>query len=106
MPKGQILVVEDQPATSDLIMEVLKDEGFEVKVVDTLGKARTDIKRELPELLILDRNLPADDGLELSRELREEEKTATIPVLFLTAKKAVEDRVSGLKTGADDYLTK
>jgi DNA-binding response OmpR family regulator len=106
MPKGQILVVEDQPATSDLILEILKEEGFEVKVVDTLGKARMDIKRALPELLILDRNLPDGDGLDLCRELREEEKTATIPVLFLTAKKAVEDRVTGLKTGADDYLTK
>jgi len=106
MAKGQILVIEDQAATSDLIAEVLKEEGFEVKVVDTLGKARTDIARALPELLILDRNLPDGDGIELCRELREGEKTANIPVLFLTAKKAVEDRVSGLKTGADDYLTK
>ena len=104
--KAQVLVLEDQAATADLICEVLKGEGFEVKVVDTLGKARTDIARALPELLILDRNLPDGDGLDLCRELREGDKTSNIPVLFLTAKKAVEDRVSGLKTGADDYLTK
>jgi DNA-binding response OmpR family regulator len=106
MAKAQILVLEDQPATSDLIAEVLKEEGFEVKVVDTLAKARADIARALPELFILDRNLPDGDGLDLCRELRESEKTATIPLLILTAKKAVEDRVSGLKGGADDYLTK
>ena len=106
MAKAQILVLEDQPATSDLIAEVLKEEGFEVKVVDTLAKARADIARAVPELFILDRNLPDGDGLDLCRELRESEKTATVPLLILTAKKAVEDRVSGLKGGADDYLTK
>src|SRR5687767_4629792 len=106
MAKAQILVVEDQPATSDLIAEVLKEAGYEVKVVDTLAKARADVGRAQPELLILDRNLPDGDGLDLCRELREGEKTASIPLLILTAKKAVEDRVSGLKGGADDYLTK
>jgi DNA-binding response OmpR family regulator len=104
--RAQILVIEDQAATSDLISEVLKGEGFEVKVVNTLAAARTDIARALPELMILDRNLPDGDGLDLCRQLRENEKTQTLPVLFLTAKKSVEDRVSGLKTGADDYLTK
>lgn len=104
--KAQILVVEDTKSTSDLIAQVLKDEGFEVKVVDSLAKARTDIGRALPELLILDRNLPDGDGLELCKELREAPKTATLPLLFLTAKKAVDDRVSGLKSGADDYLVK
>jgi DNA-binding response OmpR family regulator len=104
--KAQILVVEDQAATSDLIKDVLTEAGFEVKVVDTLGKARTNLSRALPELLILDRNLPDGDGLELCHELRKDEKSANLPLLILTAKKAVEDKVSGLKGGADDYLAK
>jgi DNA-binding response OmpR family regulator len=104
--RAQILVVEDQNATSDLIMEVLKEEGFEVKVAETLAKARQNISKAMPELVILDRNLPDGDGLDLCRELRENEKSKTLPLLFLTAKKAVDDKVAGLKTGADDYLTK
>ena len=104
--RAQVLVLEDQKATSDLIAQVLKEEGFEVKVVDSLAKARTDLARAVPELMILDRNLPDGDGLDLCRELRESPKTAHLPMLFLTAKKTVEDRVAGLKTGADDYLAK
>ncbi len=104
--RAQILVVEDQSATSDLIVEVLKEEGFEVKVAETLAKARQNIARAVPELVILDRNLPDGDGLALCEELRQDEKTKSMPLLFLTAKKAVEDKVSGLKTGADDYITK
>jgi DNA-binding response OmpR family regulator len=104
--RAQILVVEDQNATSDLIVEVLKEEGYEVKVADTLAKARASVSKAAPELVILDRNLPDGDGIDLCRELRENEKTKTLPLLFLTAKKAVEEKVSGLKTGADDYLTK
>ncbi len=104
--KAQILVVEDQAATSDLIAEVLKEEGYEVKVVDTLAKARANLTRALPELMILDRNLPDGDGMELCHELRKEDKTANLPLLILTAKKNVEDKVAGLKGGADDYLAK
>ena len=104
--KAQILVVEDQAATSDLIEEILKGEGYEVKVVDTLTKARANLSRALPELLILDRSLPDGDGLELCHELRKEEKSANLPLLILTAQKAVEEKVAGLKGGADDYLAK
>ena len=104
--RAQILVVEDQKSTSDLIAQVLKEEGFEVKVVDSIAKARTDVGHAMPELVVLDRNLPDGDGLDLCRELRASPKTSALPLLMLTAKKAVEDRVSGLKSGADDYLVK
>ena len=104
--KAQILVVEDQAATAELISEILKEEGFEVKVVDSLQEARESLERGTPELLILDRQLPDGDGLDLCRELRAQAKTAALPLLILTGKKAVEEKVSGLKGGADDYLTK
>ena len=104
--KGQILVVEDQPATSSLIQEVLKEEGYEVAVVDSLAKARNAVGRAMPELVVLDRNLPDGDGLEFCKELRSDEKSRTMPVLILTAQKAVQEKVAGLRGGADDYLTK
>ena len=104
--KAQILVVEDQAATSDLIEEILKGEGYEVKVVDNLAKARANLSRALPELLILDRSLPDGDGLELCHELRKDEKSAAMPLLILTARKSTEEKVAGLKGGADDYLAK
>ncbi|MDE2038719.1 MAG: response regulator transcription factor [Elusimicrobia bacterium] len=105
MPKAQILVVEDQAATASLIADVLGEEGYEAKVVGTMAEARADLSRALPDLIVLDRNLPDGDGLDLCRELREERRAATA-LLILTAKKAVEERVYGLKGGADDYLTK
>lgn len=104
--KAQILVVEDQAATSELICDILKEEGYEVQAVDSVTGARTSLKRATPELLILDRTLPDGDGLDLCKDLRGEEKYSALPVLILTARKSVEDKVSGLKGGADDYLAK
>jgi len=104
--KAQILVVEDQPATSELIREVLKEEGCEVQAADTLAKARKSLQRALPDLVVLDRALPDGEGLELLRELRAEEKSARLPVLILTAQNTTTDKVAGLREGADDYITK
>ena len=104
--KAQVLVVEDQSTTSSLISEVLRGEGYEVKIADTLQKARNSLARVLPELVILDRHLPDGDGLDLCRQLRADSRSAALPLLFLTAKKAAEERVLGLKGGGDDYLTK
>lgn len=71
-----------------------------------MAKARASISRAAPELVVLDRNLPDGDGLGLCRELRAEPKFASLPLLILTARKSVEERVSGLRGGADDYLAK
>jgi len=106
MIKAQILVVEDQAATADLILEVLRGEGYEAQTVDTLAKARARIKKTPPELMILDRNLPDGDGVDLLAEIRADEKLAGTPIIILTAKKDVADKVAGLRTGADDYVAK
>ena len=106
MIKAQILVVEDQAATADLILEVLKGEGYEAQTVDSLAKARARLKRQPPELLILDRNLPDGDGVDLLGEIREDEKLGSLPVIILTAKKEVADKIAGLRVGADDYVAK
>ena len=104
--KAQILVVEDQAATAELIREVLKEEGCEVQAVDTLGKARQSLQRALPDLMILDRALPDGEGMDLLKELRAQERTMRLPVLILTAQNAVSSKVTGLREGADDYITK
>ena len=104
--KAQILVVEDQAPTANLIADVLREDGYEVHAVDTAQKARANLQRALPDLLILDRSLPDGDGLDLCRELRAKRQSASLPVLILTARKTVEDKVTGLKGGADDYLAK
>ncbi|MDD5304969.1 MAG: response regulator transcription factor [Elusimicrobia bacterium] len=106
MIKAQILVVEDQAATADLILEVLKGEGYEAQTVDTLAKARARLKKQPPELLLLDRNLPDGDGVDLLAEIRDDEKLGSLPVIILTAKKDVADKIAGLRVGADDYVAK
>ena len=106
MIKAQILVVEDQAATADLILEVLKGEGYEAQTVDSLTKARARLKKQPPELLLLDRNLPDGDGVDLLAEIRDDEKLQTLPVIILTAKKDLADKVAGLRAGADDYVAK
>ena len=106
MIKAQILVVEDQVPTAELILEVLRAEGYDVLTVDTLAKARARLKRTPPELLILDRNLPDGDGVDLLAELRADPKLGSLPIIILTAKKDVADKVSGLRGGADDYIAK
>lgn len=106
MIKAQILVVEDQAATADLILEVLRSEGYDAQTVDTLAKARARIKKAPPELMILDRNLPDGDGVDLLAEIRADSKLAATPIIVLTAQKDVSDKVQGLRVGADDYVAK
>jgi len=104
--KGQILVVEDQLATSELIASVLREEGYEVQTVDTTHEARKTLGQAIPDLLLLDLNLPDGNGLDLCHELRLQHNSSALPIIILTAKKAIANKVSGLKGGADDYLTK
>jgi len=106
MIKAQILIVEDQAVTADLILEVLKAEGYEAQVVDTLAKTRARLKKTPPELIILDRNLPDGDGVDLLADIRADRRTAALPVIILTAKKDVADKIAGLRIGADDYVAK
>ncbi len=100
----KILVVEDEPRIYDFIRRGLQREGFDVLIaVD--GESGLDMTfAELPNLIILDVMLPKIDGLVVCRQIREAE--LQVPILMLTAKDAIPDRVAGLETGADDYLVK
>jgi two-component system OmpR family response regulator len=103
-PAARILVVDDEPNISDLVATVLRYEGFDVRVAESGRKALTAARTFVPDLVVLDVMLPDLDGFEVHRRLNAD--GATSPVLFLTARDAVEDKVRGLTMGADDYVTK
>jgi len=99
-----ILVVDDEPYIADLVTMGLRYQGYDVETVGTGRAALTAAERRRPDLLVLDVMLPDLDGLEVCRRLRAD--GIDVPVIFLTAKDAVEDRVTGLGVGGDDYVTK
>ena len=104
MSGERILVVEDERAIANVLRRGLALEGYTVEVADG-GRAALDAVRDRPpELVVLDLMLPDIDGLEVARRLREAGER--IPVLMLTARDGVADRVRGLDAGADDYLVK
>lgn len=100
----RLLVVEDNADLAQLLVKGLGADGFAADVVATAGEARGALATTRYSAVVLDLGLPDDDGLSVLRELRER-KDAT-PVLVLTARGGVRDRVSGLRSGADDYLAK
>jgi DNA-binding response OmpR family regulator len=105
--RSQILVVEDEPDVASLIKHTLDRSGdVDVSIVGT-GEAalKTTIDR-VPDLIILDLNLPGFDGLEVCRILRARPLLATVPIIMVTARATESDRVQGLDVGADDYIVK
>lgn len=109
MTSGQgrrILVVDDEPDVTELVSYKLKREGYEVAVINNplqiMGKAR----EFNPDLFVLDIMMPDLDGLKICRMIRADNKLSTVPIIFLTARGEVEDRIKGLESGADDYLAK
>ncbi|MGD9710723.1 MAG: response regulator transcription factor, partial [Thermomicrobiales bacterium] len=104
-----VLVVEDDPGVAAVIRRALTFEGYRVDTAATGPEALDALARELPDLMILDVMIPGFDGLEVSRRVRgaeHEQPLGQLPILMLTARDAVADRVRGLDAGADDYLVK
>ena len=98
-----ILVVEDDRNISDLIRMYLEKEGFEVRSAYDGGKAVEEFDKQAPDMVLLDIMLPVMDGWAVCAHIREKAKT---PIIMLTAKSEVNDRITGLEMGADDYLVK
>ena len=101
-----ILVVEDEPAIQELIAVNLSFAGHKVLRADDAEQARILIDAELPDLILLDWMLPGLSGLQMARQLISEERTKEVPIIMLTAKGEETDKVEGLESGADDYITK
>jgi two-component system, OmpR family, alkaline phosphatase synthesis response regulator PhoP len=102
----KILIVEDELDLVKLLRYNLEKEGFKVTHTTDGSVALAEIRRDLPDLLILDLMLPGVDGLEVCRQLRRHERYVALPILMLTARGEEADRVVGLEIGADDYVTK
>lgn len=103
---GRILIIEDEQAIREMVCLALDQAGFEcVQAADT-GEAQRQILAGLPDLILLDWMLPGMSGIDYARRLRQEKLTQTVPVVMLTARTQEEDKVRGLDTGADDYITK
>ena len=100
----RVLVVDDESNLTELLSMALRYEGWDIKTAATGNSAVKTAKEFKPDAVVLDRMLPDFDGLEVLRRMRDEDPT--LPVLFLTARDAVEDRVAGLTAGGDDYVTK
>ena len=105
MPK-KILIAEDDHDLVKLLKYNLEKEGFKTAHTSDGSLVLAEIRRDEPDLLILDLMMPGMDGLEICRQIRRHEKYATLSVLMLTARSEEADRVVGLEIGADDYVTK
>ena len=101
---AQVLVVDDEPNILELLSAALRLSGFVVIAADTGAAAVAAAREHRPDIVVLDVMLPDIDGFEVARQLRGQHER--LPVLFLTAKDAVEDRIAGLTVGGDDYVTK
>ena len=100
---AHILVIDDDSRLRELLHRYLSEQGFRVTTANDAGDARSKLASIEFDLLVLDVMMPGETGLSLTRALR---KDSAVPVLLLTAMAEAEDRIHGLETGADDYLTK
>jgi two-component system alkaline phosphatase synthesis response regulator PhoP len=105
--KTRVLVVEDEQDIAELVKHTLeRDGGTDVDVVHTGDAALKAVLDVPPDLIVLDLNLPVISGIEVCRLLRARGETKNVPIIMLTARSSESDRVVGLDTGADDYITK
>jgi two-component system, OmpR family, phosphate regulon response regulator PhoB len=102
----RVLVVEDEPAIAELIAVNLRHNGMHAVLAADGVAAQRELDAVLPDVVLLDWMLPGDSGLILARRWRAQPRTRTVPILMLTARGDEMDKVAGLETGADDYVTK
>lgn len=103
---AKILIIEDEPAIQELLAFNVVQAGFRALRAEDAESAWRQIGQELPDLILLDWMLPNTSGPLLARQFRSEAKTSNIPIIMLTAKGEEHDKILGLESGADDYLTK
>jgi DNA-binding response OmpR family regulator len=103
---GDVLIVEDEPDIRELVKLHLAREGLRCRVAASGAEALRELATAVPDLVVLDLMLPEMDGLEVCRRIRGDPRTATVPIVMLTAKTDEVDRIVGLEMGADDYIAK
>ena len=103
---AKVLIVEDDPDIVDILSYNLKQADLKVTSVPDGSSALAEVKRRLPDLILLDLMLPKVDGLEVCRLLKSDPETKNVPIIMITAKGEEVDRIVGLELGADDYIIK
>jgi len=103
---GRILIVEDERAIRDMVCLALNQAGFDCRQAADTSEAQKSLVQELPDLILLDWMLPGTSGIDYARKLRAEKLTRDVPIIMLTARAQEDDKIRGLDTGADDYITK
>ena len=106
MSAKRILVVEDEQPIREMVIFALANAGYEAQEAADARQAQTVIAERLPDLILLDWMLPGVSGIDFARRLKKEELTRELPIIMLTARAEEEDKVHGLESGADDYITK
>lgn len=104
--KPFIVIAEDEQAVSELLRYNLEAEGYETAIARDGDEAMLLIDERIPDLMLLDWMLPKISGIEICRRVRTRQETANLPIIMLTARTEEADRIRGLETGADDYVTK
>lgn len=102
----RLLIVDDDPSLLRAVAACLRGEGYEVGTARSGEEALIDIAQRLPDLIVSDIRMPRMDGYALARQLRSNPRTDLIPVIFLTAKDESSERIAGIRSGVDAYLTK
>ena len=105
MPK-RLLVVDDEPNLLRAVAACLKAENYDVSTARSGQEALVHLAESIPDLIISDIRMPGMDGYKLARQLRASQRTALVPIVFLTAKDETADRIEGFRAGVDAYLTK
>jgi two-component system phosphate regulon response regulator PhoB len=101
-----ILVVEDEPAIQELIAYNLRQAGHEPLRADSAEQALDLVRNALPDLVLLDWMLPGQSGIDFAKRMKADKRTREVPIIMLTARAEEHDKLLGLETGADDYITK
>ncbi|MEM1037228.1 MAG: phosphate regulon transcriptional regulator PhoB [Pseudomonadota bacterium] len=104
--KPFIVIAEDEPSVSELLRYNLEAEGYETVTAKDGDEAILLLDERIPDLMLLDWMLPKVSGIEICRRVRSKQETANLPIIMLTARTEEADRIRGLETGADDYVTK
>lgn len=106
MNTKRILIVEDEQPIREMVMFALSNAGYEAQEAADARQAQALLDGRLPDLLLLDWMLPGISGIEFARRLKKTDLTRELPIIMLTARAEEEDKVQGLESGADDYITK
>lgn len=106
MTRPKLLLVEDDTALAELLEFRFRNEGYQVRMTGDGDDALVLAAEDVPDLIILDWMIEGTSGIEVCRRLRRDKATANVPIIMLTARGAEDDRIRGLDTGADDYMTK